>query len=277
MLSLATGETYQLVGRLAGGETGAHELLGPDGRRLVAKWDLDPSSQAARRRALCLTDRLRDDAGWPVPRQETVDADGWLFVIQELLPGSPIDRLTHVLVDHVITIHQGRIGLERPEDTSRWPEQLIQTLTSGGTGYCLHEPLRGYGGLSARLVARVERIGHEVDPDDLPGGDVVHWDLHPGNLLQLDGGLAAVVDTDFVTTGDATFDLVTLAMTALALPCEKGVRRRLFELAFEGLDEPRRRAYVGHLLVRFIDWSIRRQRADQVEFWLGHAEELLPR
>ena len=275
VLSSATGESYRWVGRLAGGETGAHEVLGPNGRRLVVKWDTSPSSQAARRVGVGLTDRLRQEAGWPVPRQRTVDAHGYLFVLQALVAGSPVSRLTHVLVNELLVLHRQRLGLARADDSS-WPESLIRTLVIGGDGYCLHEPLRGYDPRTKRLVEHVERIGREVDPDDLGGGDLVHWDLHPGNLLELDGHLAAVVDNDFVTTGDAAFDLITLAVSSLDIPCEAGVRRRLFELAVDPLDRSRRRAYLAHLLLRIIDWPIRRGRTEEVERWLGHADRLLP-
>ena len=63
------------------------------------------------------------------------------------------------------------------------------------------------------------------------GRDIVHWDLHSGNLLISNGSLAAVVDTDFAVVGDASFDLVTLALTSLTIPCEPGVRTRLFASA----------------------------------------------
>ena len=37
----------------------------------------------------------------------------------------------------------------------------------------------------------------------------------------------AVIDNDFVTVGDAAFDLVTLALTSLVTPSEPGVVTRL--------------------------------------------------
>jgi aminoglycoside phosphotransferase (APT) family kinase protein len=125
------------------------------------------------------------------------------------------------------------------------------------------------------LVTRIEAFGRAVAPDDLVAGDVMHWDLHPGNLLHEQGTLSAVVDTDFAQVGDAAFDLVTLALASLALPCERGVRSRLFAAAFDGLSDVRRRAYLGHLFIRFVDWPIRRGRVDEVEFWLGHAAQML--
>ena len=38
---------------------------------------------------------------------------------------------------------------------------------------------------TARLLDRIVEIGHGIDPRKLPGGDIVHWDLHSGNLLQI--------------------------------------------------------------------------------------------
>jgi aminoglycoside phosphotransferase (APT) family kinase protein len=145
----------------------------------------------------------------------------------------------------------------------------------GGEGYCRHESLRDYDERTAALVAGIESFGRAVHPDDLDAGDVVHFDLHPGNILHQRGRLSAVVDTDFAQVGDAAFDLVTLALASLALSCDRGVRSRLFAAAFDGLSDVRRRAYLGHLFIRFLDWPIRRGRHDEVGFWLGHAESML--
>ena len=49
----------------------------------------------------------------------------------------------------------------------------------------------------ARVVERIEEMGRALDPADLPGGGVVHGDLHPGNMLQIEGRLSAVVDLDY--------------------------------------------------------------------------------
>ena len=275
LLSELTAQPYRLVGRLPGGESGAHEIRGPDGSRLVAKWALDPISQEARRVAVELTGRLHDDAAWPVPDQRIVESDTCLFVLQEFLPGHPVRILTNLMLARVLELHRARIGLARPEDKSTWPDTLIQTLTIGGDGYCLHSSLRNYDHRTARLMDRIVEIGRGVEPTDLRGGDIVYWDLHSGNLLQRDGRLMGIVDTDFVKVGDAAFDLATLAVSALAIECESGVREQLFELAIEPLDEARRYAYVGHLLLRILDWPIRYSRTGEVEFWLSQCDRLL--
>ncbi len=274
-LCVASGAPYRLVRRLAGGETGAHEVEGPDGGRLVCKWERDPSRQAARRSGVALTQRLQTEAGWPVPDQYIVEGAGETFVLQTLEAGAPIDVMTHHLVDQLLELHQRRLGLVRAGDETGWTEQLFATLTVGGEGYCLHEPLREFDRRTANLVHRIEAASRDLDASEFPAADIVHWDFHHGNLLQVDGELSAIVDNDFVTVADAAFDLVALAMASIPLPREPGVQTRLFSAAFAGLDDTRRNAYVGHLLIRNLDWAIRKARTSAVEFWLDQAGRLL--
>ncbi len=271
-LADATGDDYRFVGRLAGGETGAHEVRGPDGARLVVKWDDDPGSSDSRRGAVRLTRRLRDEADWPVPHQWAVDAGDRLYVLQDLLPGTPVEFLNHAIVDELLALHGRRLGLGRAESGASMGEHLVDTLVVGGTDYCLHAPLRDHDARTAALVTRVEAFGRTVRAEQFPTDDLIHWDLHCGNLLQVDGQLTAIIDNDFVTVGDAAFDLVCLAMASVDTECEPGVRDRLAAAAFDGLDPVRRNAYTGHLVVRILDWAIRKDRPDEIEAWLAEAD-----
>ena len=275
-LARATGTDYELRGRLAGGETGAHEIVSPAGERFVFKWETDPQSQIARRQGFEVADRLRVEANWPVPRQDLVEHNGDLFILQQFLPGAPVDQLSHDLIDQLLELHQQRLGVVVADPSPNWPDELIRTLTTGGRGYCLHESLRAYDQRTAHLVDRIEAVGRSLEPDDLPGRDLVHWDWHPGNLLQANGQLTAVIDTDFATIGDARFDLVTLAVSSWAVPCAAEARDRLVHAAFDSLTDRQRDAYVGHLLLRFLDWPIRRHQPDEIEFWLSRLGQLLP-
>lgn len=66
-----------------------------------------------------------------------------------------------------------------------------------------------------------------------------------------------------------------LALTCLRLECAPGVRSRLFDHAFDDLDELRAQAYLAHLFVRLLDWPIRRNSPVEVDFWLAQASRLL--
>ncbi len=275
ILSEVVGKPFRLVGQLSGGETGAHQFIGPDGQPIVVKWDTTTDGRSFRGEAVALSERLRREAGWPVPEQSVIDADVIRFVIQEFMPGTPPTTIDHRLVDQLLGLHSRRLGLEKPHDPNRWPMNLITTLAVGGNGYCRHESFHCYGERTRSLIGRIEAFGRALDGDDFVGHDVVHWDFHPGNLLVDAGGLSAVVDTDFAIVGDAAFDLVMLALTSVALECEASVRLRLFAEAFGHLDELRAQAYLAHLFVRLIDWPIRRNNPAEVDFWLTRADELL--
>ncbi len=241
----------------------------------MIKWDSKPETRALRGEAVVLSERLRVNAAWPVPTASVVDAREVRFVIQEFMPGTQPEQLDHRLVEQLLDLHFRRLGLAQPDDPIHWPTALIRTLVLGGEGYCRHSSLRDYDDRTRSLVERVETFGRTIDTQDLVGHDLVHWDLHPGNLLISNGAIAAVVDTDFSVVGDAAFDLVMLAVTSLTLPCEPGVRTRLFALAFDDLDALRAQVYLAHLFIRLIDWPIRRRQPDEIEFWLDKAEELL--
>jgi hypothetical protein len=275
ILSDVTGKPFRHVGQLSGGETGAHEFIGPDDQPIVVKWETTSDGRIFRGEAVALSERLRCQAGWPVPTESAVDSDQIRFIIQEFMPGAPPTTIDHRLVEQLLDLHSRRLGLAEPHDPIRWPMNLITTLAVGGNGYCRHESFRRYDTRTRSLIERIEAFGGSLNVEDFVGQDVVHWDFHPGNLLVDAGGLSAVVDTDFAIVGDAAFDLVMLALTSLSLTCEPGVRSRLFAGAFDQLDEVRAQAYLGHLFVRLIDWPIRRDSPGEVEFWLARADELL--
>lgn len=274
LLQEATGDEYELQGWLSGGETGAHEVRrGADGIRLVLKWETQHESQVLRRDGVDLAERLRTAAGWPVPRQRVVEAPGCLLVLQDFMTGEPVHNMTPELADEVLHLHARRLGLGAGRSGKPWAERLIRTLVVGGHGYCRHDSLRRYDARTASLVQEIEELGGRLGPDEFSGSDIVHWDLHPGNLMTTqDGALSAVIDNDFCVVGDAAFDLVMLALTSGSVLCGPGVRRSLFGVALEPLPPVRRRAYLGHLFIRLLDWPIRRGSADEVEYWLSQVE-----
>jgi hypothetical protein len=84
LYSEATGQWHRLVGRLAGGETGAVEIM----------------------------------------------------------PGCVVTEFTDPLVDDLFELHGRRLDLAVAPGNDAWATEILIALTSGGNGYCLHEPLR---------------------------------------------------------------------------------------------------------------------------------------
>jgi len=262
LLSDADGREHRVVRRLAGGETGAHEIVRMDGLRLVMKWEVDPDRQHLRRVGAEFAERLRTVAAWPAPRQRVVDVDEGIVVIQDFLAGAAVDCMTHAIVDRILDLHHARLGLAGHVDSTPWGADMIGILVEGGNGYCLHAPLREFG--------------RSIPVGALDGYDIVHGDLHPGNLLQRDGRPVAIVDLDFCRAGDAAFDLTMMALGSLGIRADPGVRSRLFDLGVHGVAEARRWAYVANILLRNLDWAIRKHRRREIEFWLAQVDRLLP-
>jgi hypothetical protein len=50
------------------------------------------------------------------------------------------------------------------------------------------------------VVEQIEAIGRALIPADLAGHDIVHADLHPGNLLQVDGSTGRSASTGRTTS-----------------------------------------------------------------------------
>lgn len=274
-VSVATERRFRFVRSLVGGETGAWLFVDDDRAEWVIKAVDEQRAVSLRSEAVVLGERLRIEAGWPMPERSAVFDGEWLFVLQPFVPGRAVKVLTNGMVDVLLGAHGRRLGLARAGDPDAFADHLLSTLTEGGNSYCLHEPLRTHDDRTAAFVAKVQAIGRALGPTDLPTGDLIHWDLHPGNLIERDGRLVAVIDLDFVKVGDGRFDLATLALSALAPGQEPSVRDRLVEVGIDELDDGPRQAYVGHLLLRFLDWAVRRNRTAEIDFWLGHADVLL--
>jgi aminoglycoside phosphotransferase (APT) family kinase protein len=129
------------------------------------------------------------------------------------------------------------------------------TLTEGANGYCLHRSLREQGGEVADILGWVQAVGRAIGP--LPQADLVHLDFHHRNLLRTaDGGLT-VVDMEGCQPGDRAFDLVTFCFGMSHAEAPVGVEEPLWLRAIELTSSENVRAYVAHMALRLLDWTIR--------------------
>jgi aminoglycoside phosphotransferase (APT) family kinase protein len=83
----------------------------------------------------------------------------------------------------------------------------------------------------------------------------VHYDFTLANLLTTDGGISGVIDINPPTlTGDRAFDLATMLFY---LYDRDGIRERLRGRALELTDQHALNAYLAHMVLRQVDWSLR--------------------
>ena len=269
-LNANTGANLHIVGLAALGEvSGAVYVRWPDGHDGV----LTPSP--CPRPFLELIGDVLERArslGAPVPRYEMItELQGCTAIVQERLPGSPVQVIDPASVDAIVAANERLAGVA-PD----WPEVHVPELhlRESGPDFCLHETLANFDDRSRRLLDWIHEVGKEA-PTHLTGNDLVHWDLVPGNVLFDDSGVTGIVDWDGIGRGDRRFSLIKLrfflAHRAVLHPngypqVEPSAILRLDERLRDTVEPASLRFYWAHWSLSIVDWAIRhgaRADADQ--------------
>ncbi|WP_431034161.1 phosphotransferase enzyme family protein [Streptomyces sp. P6-2-1] len=271
-LRVRTGVRLVLEGPCRGGAVGAAYVRGEeDGRRGVLKWRPHSSVAAMRAGALAVVDALRD-AGYPAPATDLVTQVGDAVVtVQEVLPGTGIDRLTPAHLDQLLRLNA--VQADRLTGLGGVPAAALH-LRDDGPGFCLHEPLRRHSPRAAALERRISALADRYPPL-LPGDDAVHYDFHPGNLLADGQDITGVIDWDGAARGDRRFDLVTLRFGLHATQAPPAVTDRLDAVLATFPDHILTPAW-AHMSLRLTDWAIRHPTPSGPTPWLDLADRHLP-
>jgi Ser/Thr protein kinase RdoA (MazF antagonist) len=207
-----------------------------------------------------MVNRLRD-RGYPAaPLTAFGRTAAFGFWIQQRLPGRPLDRrpgftdlpLLAMLLPELIRLNDLQAGLATSPDG--WRALLVGTLTEGGDGYCLHATLAARPD-TRDLLQAVRDIGARCGPAIPPGTDFMHYDFTPTNLLANGATITGVIDINApVIAGDRAFDLATLLFYGYG---HDGIRARLGARLLELAGYQAARAYLAHMVLRQVEWSVR--------------------
>jgi hypothetical protein len=111
-INVSHGTAFELDGRLPGGhQDGAYVLAEPSGRRAVLKQLFAP-------RALPIMRRLRA-VGYATPDLLYAGsaADGTTYLVQEFLPGAPMQELTEAYLDQIFALNELQADLNPDPET----------------------------------------------------------------------------------------------------------------------------------------------------------------
>jgi aminoglycoside phosphotransferase (APT) family kinase protein len=204
--------------------------------------------------------RLRDRR-YPALRFLAVGhVTGLVFWVQERLSGSALDRgrpepdrvrLARLLPE-LLSLNDAQADLGT--GTRGWPDLITRTLTTGGDGYCLHSTLQARPD-TRDLLRVLRRTGEACGPAIPAGYDFVHYDFTLANLLSNGTAITGVIDVNPpVLAGDRAFDLATLLFYLYDQDDIRDLlRARLLELA----GPQTACAYLAHMVLRQVDWSLR--------------------
>lgn len=267
------GESRSTFAVAAGDDELVVKLV-PGGRRAIDnQWRLVRLVRDLRRR------------GYPAPEYVGVgESGGTIFTVQRRLPGQALHRgpgmpPAHELFAAVLPGLLTAIELQRDAgDLARppWPRWLLDTIETGGDGYCLHATMR-QSPRPAALLHRLQTLTRRNMQEEARTRDIVHFDMNPANILHADGRLSGVVDWnipfDGAGQGDRGFDIATLLFYTYDI---EQTRQALWERAVELSGLAWTTVYLCHLSLRQVEWSRRHSpgSADDARF-MAIAEALL--
>jgi hypothetical protein len=214
---------------------------------------------AGRLRALdAVLGRLRV-RGYPAPEFRTIGSvPGLVFWIQQRLPGHVLapgtggPPVAASLLPRLLELNYAQESMGA--GPGGWPDLIAATLASGGDGYCLHATL--HASPAARdMLPVLRRIGERCCPAIPAGTDFVHYDFTPANLLTDGTSITGVIDINPpVLAGDRAFDVATLLFYFYDHePARDLLTARLLEL----VGPQAASAYLAHMILRQVDWSLR--------------------
>jgi hypothetical protein len=179
---------------------------------------------------------------------------GLTFWLQEQLPGTVLERVPVPgwLIPEVLRLNDAQADLG--DGTRQLSGLIAATLTAGGDGYCVHATLQARPD-TRDLLAVVRQTADRCLAAVPERDDFVHYDFTLANLLTTGPGISGVIDINPpALTGDRAFDLATMLFY---LYDRHDIRERLRGRALDLTSGRALSAYLAHMLLRQVDWSLR--------------------
>jgi Phosphotransferase enzyme family len=263
--------TFELLARYASGEQGAFAIADRTGQRFVLKWEADDRFPDRLKEVSLVTETLRT-VGYPAPHYCLIDhVAGYSYAIAEALPGVPMEVVTLPLLPRLLELNGLQSGLAK-STRSDWPGPVVDPVLDGGDGFCLLDPLRTYSSTTAELLDTLQGIVLAHKNEQFVTNDVVHFDFNPSNILIDNDQVSGVIDWEGTCAGDCIFDLATLLFYTFDV---LDVRAHLLHTMRQCVNPGVLRAYMAHLILRQVDWSIRYHTRATIDSYLRVAEEVL--
>lgn len=255
---------FALAGKLPGGhQDGAYVLAEPGGRRAVLK-------QLFADRALPIMRRL-NAIGYRTPDvlYEGIADDGTPYLVQEFVPGAPMQTLTDAYLDQLFALNELQANLNpRPEANAleSWSGYVYEAVFSPTSVWV--PLLRDHSQATASLFDALRAATQQYAATVLPNTDVVHGDLHNGNILVEHGQITGVIDMVYAGYGTRAIDLVTLLHTIDTDAYAPAVRYRLRAYVIDQFGPDVYAICMAYRVIVTVAWAIRQRRPDMIDYFV---------
>jgi aminoglycoside phosphotransferase (APT) family kinase protein len=255
---------FELAGRLPGGnQDGAYVLAEPNGRRAVLKQLFAP-------RALPIMHRLHA-IGYPTPDvlySGTAD-DGTTYLVQEFVPGAPMQTLSDAYLEQIFTLNDLQANLNpHPEANAleSWSGYVYEAVFARTSVWVT--ALGNHSPATASLLRALRLATNPYVATVLPNTDAVHGDLHTGNILVEHGQITGVIDMVYAGYGTRAIDLVTMLHTSDSADYAPAVRNRLRAHVIERFGSEVYAICMAYRAIVTVAWAIRKGLPEWVDYFV---------
>jgi Ser/Thr protein kinase RdoA (MazF antagonist) len=261
LAEMRPSRTARMLRRFRHGAGGA-SLVSVDGRTLVLKaWPCDSAFGDHLPVAFRFMRAMRA-RGVPIPEPvEDGTLAGLRYVLYEHLPGRWPARVTGGLLDELLGVVDAERGAA-PGEGRDWG-WLLRSMLFGEAHRDVARPFEiELAVLESHRVGRalLREARTRLDvcvPALMHGGDVVHGDFAPENVLVCGRRLCGVVDWEQCRAGDAGFDLVGMLFDIELGPKAAPAAIASLHLALrERVPPPILAAYTAIYAARYASWAI---------------------
>jgi aminoglycoside phosphotransferase len=251
-----------------GTSQGAELWSSSSGRRVIVKHH--PRAALDVFEAIGRRIQVLRNAGVPAPATRVAAHGEDVLLIHDYLPGRSDPALSAALIDDLIDIIGREAGLA-DDSAPHWPELIRTSLAIGQR----HRTLQRYSQATRGLLERVCRVGHDPSVGQLTARDLVHFDLHTGQLVSDDGRrVSGIIDWDGVRSGDRSLDLANIAFTSLWKTSDAGLHEQIWDAFLSSGTHDSRVVYIHLVALAQVDVVIRQPELDpgfartlQLAYW----------
>jgi aminoglycoside phosphotransferase (APT) family kinase protein len=198
--------------------------------------------------------------GYPTPDvlYDGTASDGTTYLIQEFVPGAPMQTLTEAYLDQLFALNDRQAELNpHPEANplESWSGYVQEVVFARSSVWA--RALRNHSPATASLLHALRQATMPYAGTILPNIDVVHGDLHSGNIIVEHGQITGVIDLVYAGYGTRAIDLATLLHTMDSDDYAPAVRQRLRARLIERFGPAVYAICMAYRAIVTLEWAIR--------------------